>query len=78
MITGDPAWVAAIVGASYLPMIFLQPIFGVFIERTSKKKVLIFSDLFGVGLKGVMGILYLTDSLNPVLLLIFTLLNASV
>ena len=77
-LTGDPVWIAIIFGASMLPMILLQPLVGVLVERLNKKTVMIFSDALGAILMLIVAILYVTNLLNPVLLLIITLLNASI
>ncbi len=77
-ITQDAVWVAIIFGVSYLPMIFLSPILGVLVEKMSKKKVLIASDISGCVITAGMFVLFLCNVLNPWLLLLFTFINACI
>ena len=77
-ITGDPVWIAIIFGSAVLPMIFLQPVFAVWVERFSKKKVILFADAAGLCLMVTMGILYMMDVLTPMMLLLFTIINACI
>ncbi len=77
-ITESSVWVAIIFGCSYLPSIFLQPLSGAFVERFSKKKILMFSDGLGIFVTGFMALLYSFDLLNPWILLIFAFLNSAV
>ncbi|MFI3258041.1 MAG: MFS transporter [Spirochaetales bacterium] len=78
MITGDPVWVAIIFGSAYVPTIVLSPVLGVFIEKMSKKKVLLFSDICGVALMVLLAVLFLSDMLNPWILLAIVFVNSCI
>lgn len=77
-ITQSPLWVSIIYGASFVPRIFLGPLFGAFVENRSKKNVLVLCDVLGVLLTAGMIVLYFMNLLNPWSLLIFTCVNASI
>ena len=77
-ITNNATWIAIIFGASMLPMIFLQPIFGVFVERVSKKRIILLADFLGMLIMFITATLYILNLLNPVILLVMTLINASI
>ena len=77
-ITNNATWIAIIFGASMLPMIFLQPIFGVLVERVSKKRIILLADFLGMLIMFTTATLYIMGLLNPVMLLVITLINASI
>lgn len=76
-VTGSASLMALILALNYLPSILLQPFAGVWVERLSKKKVMIFCDWGRAFLVAVTAALMLTQSLNAVVLVIITLLNST-
>lgn len=72
-ITESAAWSAVIFGMNILPTVLLQPIAGVLVERTDKKRLMVLSDLlrgsFVIGFAAV----YFTGNLNPWIMLAFTM-----
>ncbi len=70
-------WVAIIYGASFLPHIFFQPLLGVLVENYKKRNVAIFADIIGFIAIMVVLFLYITNNLNSWILLVFSLINAS-
>lgn len=75
-LTHDPIWISIIFAAGLLPMVCLQSIFAVWIERANKKMVMVITDFLGAVLMVGVAILYYLNMLNPVLLLVITIVNA--
>ncbi len=77
-LTGDAVWIAVIFGAAMVPMVALQSLVAVIVERHNKKKIIIATDILGAILMATVMVLYLGNLLNPVLLLIITFVNATI
>ncbi len=77
-LTADPIWIAVIAGASMFPMLVLQSIIAVWVERHNKKRIIIAADILGAVVMIIVVGLYLLELLNPVLLLVITLVNATI
>ncbi len=77
-LTADPVWIAVIAGASMFPMLVMQSFIAVWVERQNKKVIMMLADLSGAIIMVLVAVLYLLNLLNPVLLLIITLVNATV
>ena len=75
--TGSVAAVGLVVAVVLLPVVFLGPIAGVYVDRFNRRSVLMASEAFqGVVVLGMAGLLLLHDLYFPVLLLLVFLLNA--
>ncbi len=77
-LTADPVWIAVIAGASLFPMLVMQSFIAVWVERQNKKIIMMLADLSGAIIMVLVAVLYLSNLLSPVLLLIITLVNATV
>lgn len=75
--TGSVAAVGLVVAVVLLPVVFLGPIAGVYVDRFNRRSVLMVAEAFqGVVVLGMAGLLLLHDLYFPVLLLLVFLLNA--
>ena len=75
--TGSVEAVGLVVAVVLLPVVFLGPIAGVYVDRFNRRSVLMASEAFqGVVVLGMAGLLLLHDLYFPVLLLLVFLLNA--
>lgn len=77
-ITGSAAWSAIVFAINQLPSVLIQPFVGPVIEGMNKKKVMIITDFIRGGIIIGLVILYLTEYLNPWVLLLFTFCNSTV
>lgn len=77
-ITGSAAWSAIVFALNQLPSVLIQPFIGPVIEGMNKKKVMIITDFIRGGIIIGLVILYLTECLNPWVLLLFTFCNSTV
>lgn len=77
-ITGSAAWSAIVFAINQLPSVLIQPFIGPVIEGMNKKKVMIITDFIRGGIIIGLVILYLTEYLNPWVLLLFTFCNSTV
>lgn len=77
-ITGSAAWSAIVFAINQLPSVLIQPFIGPAIEGMNKKKVMIITDFIRGGIIIGLVILYLTEYLNPWVLLLFTFCNSTV
>lgn len=77
-ITGSAAWSAIVFAINQLPSVLIQPFAGPVIEGMNKKKVMIITDFIRGGIIIGLVILYLTEYLNPWVLLLFTFCNSTV
>ncbi|MEG0691899.1 MAG: MFS transporter [Oscillospiraceae bacterium] len=76
-ITGSASLMALIFGLNYIPTILLQPIFAVYVERMSKKKVMVSADI-GRGIVILLtALLFIFGELSPVFLIMITLTNST-
>lgn len=77
-ITGNAAWSALVYAANQLPSVLVQPFAGALVEGMDKKKLMVVTDIVrGITTSGL-AVLYLTGSVNPWILLAFTLINSTV
>ena len=76
-ITGSAAWSAIVFAVNQLPSVLIQPFVGPVIEGMNKKKVMIITDFIRGGIIIGLVILYLTEYLNPWVLLLFTFCNST-
>ncbi len=77
-ITGSAAWSAIVFAVNQLPSVIIQPFVGPIVEGMNKKKVMIVTDLIRGAIVIGLAVLYLTKSVNPWILLIFTFCNSTV
>lgn len=77
-ITGSAAWSAIVFAINQLPSVLIQAFIGPVIEGMNKKKVMIITDFIRGGIIIGLVILYLTEYLNPWVLLLFTFCNSTV
>ncbi len=77
-LTSDPMWIAIIFGAAMFPMMVLQSLVAVWVEKQNKKHIIMIADLLGAVLMMIVAILYINQLLNPMLLLLITLINATI
>lgn len=77
-ITGSAAWSAIVFAINQLPSVLIQPFAGPVIEGMNKKKVMIITDFIRGGIIIGLVIRYLTEYLNPWVLLLFTFCNSTV
>ena len=77
-ITGSAAWSAIVFAINQLPSVLIQPFVGPVIEGMNKKKIMIITDFIRGGIIIGLVILYLTEYLNPWVLLLFTFCNSTV
>ncbi len=77
-ITGSAAWSAIVFAVNQLPGVLFQPFVGPVIEGMNKKKVMVITDFIRGGIIIGLAILYLTEYLNPWVLLLFTFCNSTV
>lgn len=77
-ITGSAAWSAIVFAVNQLPSVIIQPFVGPIVEGMNKKKVMIVTDLIRGAIVIGLAVLYLTESVNPWILLIFTFCNSTV
>ncbi len=76
-LTGSASLMAFIFGINFIPTIVLQPIFAVFVERISKKKVMVLTDIGRGLLMSAMAILFLLGKLSPLIIGTVTVLNST-
>ena len=77
-VTGSASLMALVVGLNYLPTVFLMPLAGAIVDRMSKKRVMIISDIIRFCIVGLIVILYGSGQLNAIVIAIFTLLTSTV
>ncbi len=77
-LTDSATWVAIIFGASMLPMMVVQPFVAVWVERAHKRNIILLMDALGAIVMILVSILYIKNLLTPELLLIITLINATI
>lgn len=77
-VTGSAAWTAIIFALNQLPTVVLQPFAGVMVEKMNKKRVMVLSDLVRGLVIVLLVCLYATNSINPLILALFTLIISSV
>ena len=77
-ITGSAAWSAIVFAFNQLPSVLIQPFVRPVVEGMNKKKVMIITDFIRGGIIIGLVILYLTEYLNPWVLLLFTFCNSTV
>ncbi len=77
-ITGSASWSAIIYALNVLPTILLQPFAGAVVERRSKKKLMVISDLMRGLVVVALSVIYVTGELNPWIMAAFMLTISSV
>lgn len=78
VLTGNATWSALIFAANQLPSVMVQPFAGALVEGMEKKKLMVVTDIIrGITTIGL-AVLYVTNLLNPWIMLVFTLVNSSV
>lgn len=77
-VTGSASWSAIIFALNKVPTILLQPFAGAAVERRSKKKLVILSDLARGAAVLALALSYVAGAVNPWLLAVFTLFISSV
>lgn len=77
-VTKSASWAAIISACNMLPTIFLQPFAGAAVERRDKKVIMIASDIIRGLVVMALAFCYVTDQMNPGVMLVFTLTISSV
>ena len=77
-ITGSAMWSALIYAMNTLPSVLLQPFSGALVEGLNKKKVMVVTDFIRGIVVLSLALLYMADFLNPLVLVVFTLIISSV
>ncbi|BCN31182.1 MFS transporter [Anaeromicropila herbilytica] len=77
-ITQSASWSAVIYGVNMLPSVIIQPFAGALVERMKKKRIMVIADAIRGCIVVGLVILYLTDMVNPYILMVFTFMNSSV
>lgn len=77
-VTKSASWTAVISACNMLPTMLLQPFAGAAVEHRNKKKIMIVSDLIRGLVVTALAFCYVTDRMNPWVMLIFTLTISSV
>lgn len=76
--TKSASWAAIISACNMLPTIFLQPFAGAAVERRNKKAIMIASDIIRGLVVMALAFCYVTNQINPWVMLVFTLTISSV
>lgn len=77
-ITGSASWSAIIFAVNQLPGIFLQPFAGALVEGMNKKRIMVITDFIRGMVVVMLAVLFLTDNVNPWVLLGFTVIISGV
>lgn len=77
-VTGSASWSAIIFAMNQLPTVVVQPFAGVWVERMKKKRLMVLTDIFRGGIIAGLVVLYLLNCINPLILVVFTLLISTV
>jgi MFS family permease len=77
-ITHSASWSAIIFAFNMLPAVIIQPFAGALVEGMNKKKIMVVSDIIRGIVVSILVILYLTGSIKPYILILFTLINSTV
>lgn len=77
-VTGSAAWSVIIFALNQLPSILVQPFAGVWVEKMNKKKLMVLTDLVRGFVVAALATLYFTGMINPLILVLFTLIISSV
>lgn len=77
-VTQSASWTAVISACNMLPTMLLQPFAGAAVEHRNKKKIMIISDIIRGLVVIALAFGYVTDRMNPWVMLIFTLTISSV
>lgn len=77
-VTQSASWTAIISACNMLPTMLLQPFAGPAVERCNKKKIMILSDIIRGLVVIALAFCYVTDQMNPWVMLVFTLTISSV
>lgn len=76
--TRSAFWSALIFALTQIPSIIVQPLLGPIIEKSNKKLIMVVSDLLRGITIIILILLYITDSLNPFILIFYTLFVSTV
>lgn len=77
-VTESASWTAVISACNMLPTMLLQPFAGAAVEHRNKKKIMIVSDIIRGLVVIALAFCYVTDRMNPWVMLVFTLTISSV
>lgn len=77
-VTQSASWTAVISACNMLPTMLLQPFAGAAVEHRNKKKIMIVSDVIRGLVVIALAFCYVTDRMNPWIMLAFTLTISSV
>lgn len=77
-VTKSASWAAIISACNMLPTIFLQPFAGAAVERRNKKVIMIASDIIRGLVVMALAFCYVTNQINPWVMLVFTLTISTV
>ncbi len=77
-ITGNAGWSALVFAVNQLPSVLVQPFAGALVEGMDKKKLMVYTDIVRGFTTLGLAFLYITGTLNPWIILLFTLINSSV
>lgn len=77
-LTGNATWSALMFAANQLPSVLVQPFAGALVEGMEKKKLMVVTDIIRGVITVGLAVLYITNLLNPWIMLAFTLVNSSV
>lgn len=76
-LTGSAAWSAVIFGLNQGTSVILQPLTGPFIDKYSRKRLLVLSDLIRIGLVLFLIFTYISNTISPYELAIITILTSA-
>lgn len=76
-VTGSASLIALILALNHLPNILLMPFSGVFADRFSKKKIMVFCDFGRAAMVCLTAVLFSLNRLTPLLLIGITLVNST-
>lgn len=77
-LTGNATWSALMFAANQLPSVLVQPFAGALVEGMEKKKLMVVTDVIRGVITVGLAVLYISNLLNPWIMLAFTLVNSSV
>lgn len=77
-LTGNATWSALMFAANQLPSVLVQPFAGALVEGMEKKRLMVITDIIRGMITVGLAVLYITNLLNPWIMLAFTLVNSSV
>lgn len=77
-VTGSAAWSAIIYAMNQIPSILVQPFAGALVEGMNKKRLMVITDVIRGIIVAALAVLYLTENVTPLVLVLFTLIISTV